>query len=120
MKPIGLLVAAEPGQLPLGVLPGAELDLLRAAGQGAALQNGGGQLLVADGLHGGAGPGHAGIQKGPDLLLQAAGHHLVHPAADALPQPGPLPEIKGDGQRGIAVWQRPALPVVLGDGLARG
>ena len=44
----------------------------------------------------------------------------VHPAVDALPQPGALREIQGDGEGGIAVGQGLAFPVVLGDGLPPG
>ena len=43
-------VAPQPRQLPLGVLPGAELDLLRGGADISAAAQRGGHLLVADGL----------------------------------------------------------------------
>ena len=50
-----LRIAPQPGQLPLGVLPGAELDLRCGLLQGAGPLQGGKELLVPDGLEGPAG-----------------------------------------------------------------
>ena len=113
-------IPAEPGQLPLGILPGAQLDLLRSLLRRTALQQGGGHLRIANGLHGGAAGGNPGRQQAGDLLDQALLHHLVHPAVNTRPQITPVGKIQTDGQRGVAVGQGPGLGVVLRNGLARG
>ena len=82
---LGLPVAPEPGALPLGVLPGAQFDLLCGCCGIPAPQEGRGHLLIADGLHGGAGCGDAAVQQGLDLPRQPVRHHTVHPAINAVP-----------------------------------
>ena len=111
-------VPAQPGQLPLGVLAGAELHLLRRLGQGGGPVQDGQELLVADGLEGRGGAGDAGIHQGPDLLQEAGGEHGVHPQVNAPLHLLPVPEGQAQADGGVFFGEGLGFPVVLGDGLA--
>ena len=119
-QPVDLLIPSEPGQLPFGILPGAELDLIYSILDGPPCQEGGGQLLVADGLHSSTLRGNTPAEQILDLMFQPKVHHLLHPPVDAIPKPGPLPEVQRDGERSIAVWDGLAFQVMLSDGLSGG
>ena len=58
-----LLIPSEPGELTLGIVAGAELDLLGGGQEIPSVGHGIGHLLVADGLHGGAGGADAGGEQ---------------------------------------------------------
>ena len=108
-----LRIAPEPGDLPLGVLPGAELHQLLRLPPGHIALHRRHKLLVADGLHGGAAGGQSGGEQLPHLPLQSVGGHLVHPSVDARPQVRPVLEIEADGEGLIPGREGPGLPVVL-------
>ena len=79
-------VAPQPCQLPLGILPGAKLDLLDGLGHGAAAVCRRQKLLVADGLPRRSGGRQPRCQQGLHLLQQPLPHHLIHPQVDASAQ----------------------------------
>ena len=68
VDPVDRRVPPQPGQLPLGILAGAELDLLhRLLRRGRAVGHRQ-ELLVSDGLQGRGVPGKAPVQKRLHLL----------------------------------------------------
>ena len=111
------LVPAEPGELPLGVLTGAEFDFLRRGLDIAMIRYGIGQLLVADGLHGGGPAGDPHGQEIPNLLGQPLLHHPVHPPVDAVIEGLAVLIGEGDGEGLVPGRDGPGLSIVLGDGL---
>ena len=67
-QPVDGLVPPEPGQLPLGVMPGGLLHLSGGLGQGALAVQRGQEFLVADGLQGGGLFGNPSDQQAADLF----------------------------------------------------
>ena len=117
-NPVDVLLAAQPGELALGVLPGAELHLCHGIpGRGVAPVDGQ-KLLIADGLEGCGGFRQATFKQGFHLLQKSLGHHGIHPAVDALIEIGPVPEGKADGIGPVLGGTEAGARIVGGDGLA--
>ena len=117
-KPVDVVFAAQPGELALGILPGAELHLRYGLRHRRVASVDGEKLLVADGLEGGGGFGEAGLKKGLYLPEEAALHHGVHPAVDARIEVGPVPEGEADGAGPVFRGPEAGAGIVGGEGLA--
>lgn len=85
-------ISPQPCQLPLGVLPRPELDLLHSLRLGGRPIGHRQKLLEADGLQGRGVTGQAAGQQLPHLVQKALFHHNVHSPVNAVTQLLPIPE----------------------------
>ena len=77
-------IAAEPGQLALGIVPGGLLHLGCCFGNGDAAIQCGKEFFIADGLHRGAICRDALPKQAADLIEKSHFQHHIHPAVDAI------------------------------------
>ena len=117
--PVNLRIPPQPGQLPLGVLPGSELHLLQSLRLVRRAVQHPQQLLIANGLKGRGVPGDPAVYQGPYLVQQACRRHGVHPPVNQAPHVLPVGKAEANPHRVIPGRKPPRLPVVLRDGFPR-
>ena len=112
------LPPSEPRELALGVAAAALLDEVEGLALGRFPFEESGDLLIADGLHGGTIRGEPGGKKRSDLIDKPRLFHRVDPRVDARIEVGAVSVIEDDTRRVIALGARGGDAVMLGNGRA--
>ena len=82
--PAGVCTPPEPGDLALGITAAGLLDGSNSILPADAALQGGDDLLITDGLHGGGFGRDTGEKKGPDLVKETLPDHDIYPGVDPL------------------------------------
>ena len=113
-----ILPSAEPRELALGVAAAALLDEVEGLALGRFPLEKGGDLLIADGLHGGTIRGEPGGKKRLHLIGKPRLFHRVDTRVDARIEVGAVSVIEDYPRRVIALGARGGDAVMLGNGSA--